>query len=170
VQCGATTTVRLCTTEAASFGPFKFVLHVPGQPDQTFTGAGPCHDFTVGSITDTTTITGDVTSNDGCTKSASVTLTTTPLTATIAVSGNTECDDGSHVTFTASVSGGSGCSFQWSVDGSPVNGATGSSFQYPADPDNVCHTVSVHAVCGGCSADASTTVKQCINTTTGCTP
>jgi hypothetical protein len=163
VPCGATATVRVCTTEAASFGPFTFTLD-----GQTFTGPGPCHDFTVGPITQDTTLTATVRSNDGCTKSATVTLTTTPLTASIAVSGNQACDDGSNVTFTASVSGGSGCSFQWSVDGTAVPGATSAAFSYPADPDNLCHTVSVHAVCGGCTADASTTVKQCINTTSPC--
>jgi hypothetical protein len=40
------------------------VLHIPGQPDQTFTGPGACHDFTVGPSADTTMITGNVTSND----------------------------------------------------------------------------------------------------------
>jgi hypothetical protein len=169
VECGATTTVRLCTTEAASFGPFTFVLHVPGQPDQTFTGAGPCHDFTVGPITDTTTITGDVTSNDGCKKSASVTLTTSPITVTLGVTGGETCGSG-NLTFTAST-GKTGCTYNFSVDGTSVQNTTSNTYSYPSDPDSTCHTVSVQATCGGCvSNTASTTVRQCVTTTTGCTP
>jgi hypothetical protein len=168
VECGATTTVRLCTTEAASFGPFLFTL-TGGGTTQTFTGAGPCHDFTVGPITDTTTFTGTVQSNDGCERSASVTLTTTPITVTLDVAGEEECNSGD-LTFTAST-GKTGCSYEWKVDGTTVAGVTGSTFNYPADPDSTCHTVSVQATCGGCvSNTASTTVKQCVTTTTGCTP
>ena len=54
VACGGTTTLRLCTTEAASFGPFTFSL----SDGQSVTGTGPCADFTVGPITDTATFTG----------------------------------------------------------------------------------------------------------------
>jgi hypothetical protein len=166
VQCGAMATLRLCTTSDASLGPFTFTLD-----GQSFgPTADTCHDFVVGPITETTTFTGCVTDADGCERCDSVELTTTPLTATIAISGNEACDDGSNVTFTATVSGGTGCEFQWSVDGTAVAGATAASFEYPPDPDNLCHTVSVRIVCGGCEANASTTVRQCINTTTGCTP
>src|SRR5215207_999166 len=94
VACGDTRTVRLGTTEPAGLGPFSFTLHVPGQPDQTFTGPGPCHDVNVGPITATTTITGDVTSAVGnCTKSASasVTLTTTLITVNLAAFGGGQC-------------------------------------------------------------------------------
>jgi hypothetical protein len=171
VECGATTTLRLCTTEAASFGPFVFTL-TGGGSTQTFTGAGPCHDFTVGPITDTTAFTGTVKSNDGCEKSASVTLTTTPITVSLATSAPSACVSAanSDVTFTASVAGRTGCTFAWKVDGTAVS-ETGATFTYPADPDNSCHTVSVVATCGGCvSNEASATVKQCVTTTTGCTP
>jgi len=182
VECGATTTVRLCTTEAASFGPFTFVLHVPGQPDQTFTGPGPCHDFTVGPITDTTTVTGDVTSNDGCTKSASVTLTTSPISVSLDVSGEETCNSGV-LEFTATLGAAcpAGGQFQFSVDGAIVQptptvadpnpfGAD-NTYTYPADPDGTCHTVSVIGKCGACVSEAdSITVSQCVTTTTGCTP
>jgi hypothetical protein len=172
VECGATTTVRLCTTEAASLGPFTFVLHVPGQPDQTFTGDGPCHDFTVGPITETTTITGDVTSSDNCTKSASVTLTTSPITVTLGVSGNEGCTLG-NLTFTATLGTActdpNGATFAFSVDGIPVQTGSSNTYNYPADPDTVCHTVSVVATCGACVSNmASTTVSQCVTTTTPC--
>jgi hypothetical protein len=167
VQCGSTTTVRLCTTEAASFGPFTFVLRVPGQSDQTF---GPtndtCHDFTVGPITGTTTITGDVRSNDGCTKSASVTLTTTAVTAGLAAS-TPGCDG--KITFTASTTGAGSCTYEFFVDGVSKRAASASNtFTY--DPcalgtlDGACHTVRVRVVCGGCEASASRQVVQCVNT------
>ena len=168
VACGTTTTVRLCTTEAASFGPFIFTL----SDGQKFTGAGPCHDFTVGPITANTTITGTVESNDGCKKSASVTLTTSPITVTLAVTGGGVCDSSANsgLTFTAST-GKTGCTYEWKVGTTVVSGVTGSTYSYPANPDNACHTVSVKATCGGCvSNTASTTVKQCVTTTTGCTP
>jgi hypothetical protein len=168
VECGATRTLRLCTTEAASFGPFVFTL-TGGGTTQTFTGAGPCHDFTVGPITDTTTFTGTVKSNDGCEKSASVTLTTTPITVTLDVAGEEACNSG-NLTFTAST-GKTGCTFAWKVDGATVPGVTGDTFNYPADPDGTCHSISVQATCGGCvSNTASITVSQCVTTTTGCTP
>jgi hypothetical protein len=169
VACGATTTVRVCTTEGASFGPFEFTLTGGGQT-QTFTGAGPCHDFTVGPITSNTSFTGTVKSNDGCTKSASVTITTTPITVTLGVSGGGACESAANsgLTFTAST-GRTGCTYEWKVDGTVVSGVTGSTYNYSANPDNVCHTVSVKATCGGCvSNTASKTVKQCVNTTTGC--
>jgi hypothetical protein len=168
VECGATTTLRLCTTEAASFGPFTFTL-TGGGSTQTVTGAGPCADFTVGPITDTTTFTGTVTSNDNCAKSASVTLTTTPITVTLAVSGGETCGSG-NLSFTAST-GRTGCTYAFSVDGNVVQNTTSNTFSYPADPDSTCHTVSVVATCGGCvSNTASRTVTQCVTTTTGCTP
>jgi hypothetical protein len=78
VQCGGTATLRLCTTSDAALGPFTFTLGA-----QSFgPTADRCHDFTVGPITAaTTTFTGTVTDNEGCAKSASVTLTTTPVAA-----------------------------------------------------------------------------------------
>jgi len=164
VPCGGTTTVRLCTTEAASFGPFTFVLKVPGQPDQTFTGAGPCHDFTVGPITANTTVTGEITSNDGCKKTATTTLTTTQLTGSIAVSGEENCDG--VLTLTASVQGATGCTFTWS-EGSTTLG-TGSTLQYGPVLDGVCHTIHVAGSCGGCNAAADVKISQCATTVVGC--
>lgn len=167
VECGSSTTLRLCTTNDASLGPFTFTLG-----GQSF---GPtndtCHDFTVGPITKDTTITGDVKSNDGCTKSASVTLTTSPITVSLDVSGGATCDSAANsgLKFTAST-GKTGCTYEWKVDGTVVSGVTGDTFNYPANPDNVCQTVSVTATCGGCiSNTASKTVKQCVNTITPCT-
>ncbi len=163
VACGGTTTLRLCTTEAASFGPFTFSL----SDGQSVTGTGPCADFTVGPITDTATFTGTVTSNDGCAKSASVTLTTTAINVELAVSGGEQCGDGD-LTFTGST-GQTGCSYDFSVDGASVQNSMAATFSYSANPDSDCHTVSVVATCGDCvSAPDSITVSQCVTTTTPC--
>jgi hypothetical protein len=176
VQCGSTATVQLCTTEAASLGPFTFTLHVPGQPDQTF---GPttdkCHNFTVGPITANTTITGDVKSGaDNCIKSASVTLTTTAITPTITVTGNDNCNG--QLTFDASATGFTGCTKAWTIDGFGGSDLAAHGGTVNADGslsyrslDGTCHTIGVTLTCGGCSGTASRTVCQCVHTTLGCT-
>jgi hypothetical protein len=165
VECGATTTLRLCTTEAPAFGPFVFTL-TGGGATQTMTSAGPCVDFTVGPITDTTSFTGTVRSNDGCQKSASVTLTTSPITVTLAAPVQANC--AGDLTFTAST-GKTGCTYNFSVDGTSVQNTTSNTYLYPGDPDGICHTVSVVATCGGCvSNTAPRTVSQCVTTTTPC--
>ncbi len=158
------TTLRLCTTNPASLGPFTFTLG-----GQSF---GPtsdtCHNFTVGPITANTTFSGTVTDKDGCAKSDSVTLTTSQIQLALAVSGGETCGGG-NLTFTAST-GKTGCTYNFSVDGASVQNTTANTYSYPADPDSTCHTVSVVATCGGCvSNTASMTVSQCITTTTGCT-
>src|SRR5262249_29525364 len=95
VQCGSTTTLRLCTTSDASFAPFTFTLN-----GQSF-GPTPatCHDFTVGPITSTTSFTGTVTDKDGCAKSASVTLNTSAV-ATPQLSGALNAGCTASATFT----------------------------------------------------------------------
>jgi hypothetical protein len=156
VDCGGTTTLRLCTTSGADLGPFTFTLD--GQT------AGPtkdtCHDFTVGPITATTDFTGTVTDASGCAKSAKVTLNVTPIAPEIAVSGADNCDG--KLTLTASVPGFDNCSFTWS------DGSTGATLQYQ-QLDGTCHTISVSADCGGCQGTASETISQCVQTTVGCT-
>jgi hypothetical protein len=164
VQCGAMATLRLCTSSDPSLGPFTFTLN-----GQTF---GPttdtCHDFVVGPITETTTFTGCVTDDDGCERCDSVTLTTTPLAASIAVAGQGNCDG--VLTLTASVAGGTGCTFAWSdVTGpTPVPLGTGPSISYGPVLDGACHIIQVDAVCGGCNATAQVRISQCVETTVGC--
>ncbi|MBX6722052.1 MAG: twin-arginine translocation signal domain-containing protein [Dactylosporangium sp.] len=164
VECGATTTVRACTSNPASLGPFTYTL----SDGQSF---GPttdtCHDFTVGPITEDTTIDATITDKDGCSSKASVTLKTAQITVTLDVSGGDTCGSGD-LTFTAST-GKTGCSYAFSVDGKEVQNSTSNTYSYSANPDSACHTVSVVATCGGCvSNTASKTVKQCVQTTTGC--
>jgi hypothetical protein len=129
-------------------------------------------DFTVGPITETTSFTGTVRSTDGCEKSASVTLTTEPITVTLGVSGNEGCTLGT-LRFTATLGTActdpAGATFAFSVDGNVVQTGPSNTFDYPADPDTVCHTVSVVATCGACvSEPASRTVSQCVQTTVDC--
>jgi hypothetical protein len=161
VECGATTTLRLCTTSDPSLGPFTFTLDGQSFGPTTAT----CLDFTVGPISETTVFTGTVTDASGCAKSDSVTLTVSPLSASIAVSGDTNCDG--VLTLTASVAGGSGCTFTWS-EGDTTLG-TGPTLSYGPVLDGVCHTIHVAAVCGGCPASANVKISQCAETTVGCT-
>ena len=81
VQCGATTTLRLCTTASSATG-FTFALTSnPVVPISAPSGTGTCRSYTVGPITADTTFTGTVTDNTGCAKTATVTLTTTAVAA-----------------------------------------------------------------------------------------
>lgn len=166
VTCGGSTTVRVCTTSNASFGPFTFTLG-----GQSF---GPtsdtCHDFTVGPLTSTTTLTATVTDASGCARSAPVTLTVTPITASLAVSGDTGCNSG-QLTFTASPTG-TGNTFEFKKDGTTVQ--SGSSNTYTYNPtlaaggglDTGCHTITVNVTTGGgCTATATSHVTQCVNST-----
>jgi hypothetical protein len=160
VECGATATLRLCTTSDASLGPFTFTLDGQSFGPTTAT----CHDFVVGPITETTTFTGTVTDASGCAKSDSVELTTTALTASIAVTGDTNCDG--VLTLTASVENGTGCTFIWDENG--VQLGTGPTLSYGPVLDGVCHTIHVAATCGGCDAEATVNISQCAETTVGC--
>jgi hypothetical protein len=165
VQCGAMATLRLCTTSDADLGPFTFTLD-----GQSFgPTADTCHDFVVGPITGTTSFTGCVTDASGCEKCDSVELTVTPLEATITVAGDTNCDG--VLTLTVSVEGGNDCTFMWAdEDGSLGEGA---SIFYGPVLDGDCHTITVTAACGVsgvCPASASVNIRQCVDTTIGCTP
>jgi hypothetical protein len=166
VPCGGTATVRLCTSEAAVFGPFTFAL----SDGQSF---GPtsdaCHDFEVSGLTEDTTVTGSVTSADGCVKSAEVVLTVEAITASLTGVAAGDCTASGTATFTAS-SDGSGCSYEFLLDGTVVQAAS-SSNEFVYHPvglgtvDAVDHTVTVNVDCGGCLASASVTVHSCIVTT-----
>src|SRR5205823_3058749 len=91
--------------------------------------------------------------------------------------------------YTASVDGGSGCTFDWKIDGqSPtafaasgladdarvarVSGDGGAQLEFRA-LDNFCHTIEVTATCTGaagtCTGTASTTAKQCVGGPQSCT-
>jgi hypothetical protein len=159
VECGDTTTVRLCTTSPADFGPFTFTLD-----GQTETSANQCHTFTVGPITEDTQVCGTVTDNTGCVSAeACVDLTVTEITPEIAVSGDTDCNG--NLTLTASAPGFEGCTFVWSEGGTELG--TGATLAY-RQLDGVCHTIAVAATCGGCVGSADVNILQCVETTVGC--
>ncbi len=162
VQCGETAVLRLCTTSDPVLGPFTFTLD--GQEFGPTTDT--CHDFTVGPITATTTFTGCVTDASGCERCDSVTLTVTPLTASIDVAGQANCNG--VLTLTASVQGGDGCMFTW-TEGATTLG-TGPTLTYGPVLDGACHKITVTAVCGGCNATAFVNISQCVTTVVGCTP
>jgi hypothetical protein len=94
VPCGGNATVRVCTTNPSSFGPFTFTLN-----GQSF---GPssdrCHDFTVSGITSNTTLTATVTDSSGCAKSTPVTLSSQLLSTPVLGASEPDCDG--NVTYT----------------------------------------------------------------------
>jgi hypothetical protein len=173
VPCGSTATVRVCTTNSATLGPFRFQLD-----GQSFgPTAATCHDFTVGPITENTTFTATVTDASGCARTAQVTLTTSAISPTLSVSGEGACDG--VLTFSTSVEGFSGCTFTYTIDGMSVADANAAGAEATVNADGTltfrwldgnCHTVAVAAACGDCEGSDSITVSQCVNTTTNCTP
>lgn len=175
VTCGSTTTLRACTTSAPNLGPFEFELFAgstaTGTPIASATQAGTCKDFTTPAITQTRDFTVRVTDAEGCATDDTVTITTVAPQTEIEVSGEEACNTGV-LTFTASNPPGlTGCTKTWKVDGvTQTTNVSNGVLTYAADPDGVCHTVSVEIACGGCVATDSTTVTQCVQTTLGCTP
>jgi hypothetical protein len=147
VPCGSTTTLQLCTTSSANLGPFTYTLN-----GQSF-GPTPdtCHTFTVGPITQTsTTFTGTVTDASGCPKSASVTLTTTPVPAPTLVQTSANC--AGVVVLTATAAGG--------------NLSGGNTITLQPQLNNTCRTVTVTLTRGGCTSGATSySFKQCVATT-----
>jgi hypothetical protein len=174
VACGATTSVRVCTTSPASFGPFLFQL---GTQSYQGTAGETCHTFSVGPVTATTTLTGTVTDASGCARTASVTIRTSAITPVFSVTGNTACNGVQH--FTTAVAGFTGCTYAYTIDGvAAANTNTRDAYVAVNSDgsldvrllDGDCHTVGVTATCGSCSGSTSRTFSQCVTTTGNCTP
>ena len=174
VPCGSNASVRVCTTSAANLGPFLFQL---GTQSHQGVAGETCHTFTVGPITDTTTLTATVTDASGCARTASVTLRTTAISPVLSVAGTGACDG--KLTFSAAAAGFTGCTFTYTIDGGSIADANAAGAEITANNDGTlsyrwldgdCHTVAVAAACGACSGGDSMTVEQCVNTTTECTP
>jgi len=170
--CGGTATLQACAIAPADRGPFTFTLVGSDGTTQTQNNVAgsssgtTCVNFTV-AVSQTTTYTFTVTDNASCSRTAStVTLTANPITVNLAVTGDTNCNG--VLTFKASVSGGSGCSFAWDVDGVAVSNNSTDTFAYGPVLDGSCHTVTVTANCNGCPGSASKKVKQCATTTLNC--
>jgi hypothetical protein len=165
----------LTASVSGGVAPYTYCLSTDGK---TCTHNGTCaqtfgptsatsHDFTV-TVTQNTTYTLTVTDSNGtgCCRDATTSLTATPITVNLAVAGNNNCNG--VLTFTATVTGGSTCSFVWKVDGQEQTGQTGSTFAYGPTLDGNCHTVEVSATCGGCTGSASKSDSQCVTTTLNC--
>lgn len=166
-SCGGTATLQACAIAPANRGPFTFKLEGSDGSTQTKSGiAGSstgttCVNFTV-TVTQTTNYTLTVTDKDGCQRTATTSLSANPISASISVAGNNNCNG--VLTCTANVTGGSGCSFTWKVDGNAAGGNS-STLTYNPILDGANHTVSVNVDCGGCTATASKTINQCVTTT-----
>ena len=170
VTCGGFTTLLLCTSGGPA--PYTFTLD-DGQSSGSTTDL--CYSFEVGPITEDTTYTGTVTDAEGCSKSASVTLTTTEITPFIAVDGTENCDG--ILTFSAAAEGFSDCSVGWTIDGLEATDAETDAVVVRVNSDGtltfraldgVCHAIDATVTCGGCTGTASTSVSQCVGTTTSC--
>ena len=157
--CGATVTLRVCTTNPAGLGPFTYTL----SDGQSFgSTADTCHDFVVGPITEDTTFTATVTDKDGCAKSAEVTLTTTAIDTPLLTAGAADCDG--NVTFTVENCDASLTYTYQEVDcdtGAPVGLPLGSgvglcelqtTFTPGATASDHCVVVTASNASGDCSA------------------
>ena len=155
------------------------VVNNPGQLNSTVT-------FT-GSGTATLRLTVVSTVDPPCaTATSDVDLTVVPTNVTITPSSSPPCSG--VLTFTASVQGRTGCSFQWTIDGAaftefPGHGSAdearvartsgaGNGILEVRALDNVCHTIEVRATCADgdlvCTGSASTSFKQCVGSPTSC--
>lgn len=192
-SCGATSTLRACVTAPAIRGPFQ--LKVDGSDGSTATQSAfadpsgtTCVNFSVNPTqSPTTTYTLTVTDKDGCTRTATASLNVTAVTASI-TQGTAGCNGLAR--FTGSVSGQSGCSFTWKIDGqtlatflaggattdarvATVSGTNGENLDFRC-LDNTCHTIEVTSSCATgqqtpCVAKATITASQCVTTTANCT-
>jgi hypothetical protein len=148
-----------------------------------------CLNFTVTATqSPTTTYTLTVRDKNNCSRTATASVNVTPTALTITPPSNPGCNG--VLSYSASVSGQTGCSFVWTIDGQSlatfvagggadaariarVSGTGNSVLEYRA-LDNVCHTIACTATCsisgaGSCSASGSVRAKQCVSATLGCT-
>jgi len=191
--CGATATLQACVTAPAIRGPFQ--LGLAGDDGSSATQSAfadpsgtTCVSFSVNPTkSPTTTYTLTVTDKDGCTRTAQTSLTVSAVTASIS-QGTAGCNGLAR--FIGSVTGKTGCSYTWKIDGvslatflaggtskdarvATVSGAAGDSLDFRC-LDNACHTIEVSSSCANgtqtpCTAKATTTASQCVTTTANCT-
>ena len=172
VACGSSVGLTVCTTEPTSEGPFIFELRSGSTLVERFPTTGTttdiCHTFTVSPTADTTYFGRVISTQDDpdCVKdSPTVLVTVENITPEIAVGGGGACNTGA-LTLTATPTG---CeSYAWFLDDATTAFSTSNPASYDANPDNQCHTVRVDVVCDGCEGSASTTIIQCVTTTSPC--
>lgn len=171
--CGQTTT--LTAAIAGLTGPYVYQLYSISGNTSTLVATFP----TSGTTTDTShdfaglaagTYKVKVTGAGGCFRESGTVVVPAPTAITVSMASNasTSCVASGNVTFTANVSGDSGCTahYAWEVDGASV-GSDSSTYSYPPNADNTNHTVKVTVTCGSCTACAQRTVKQCVTTDDG---
>ena len=194
-SCGGSTTLRACVTAPLNRGPFT--VRVSGSDGSSATqstfgdsSGTVCMDFNVTPTqSPTTTYTLTVTDKDSCSRTATTAVNVTPVVASI-TAPTTTCNG--LMLFNASITGQTGCTFTWTIDGLSLatfaaggsaddarvargSGSAGQVLRFRA-LDNVCHTIAVAGSCTtstptACRATASTRVKQCASTSgQACTP
>jgi hypothetical protein len=194
VVCGNTSTLQACVVGPTARGPYTMTVAGDDGSSQTQSTFGDpsgttCVNFTVTPTkSPTTTYTLTVTDKGGCTRTATATVSVSSTTPTLTAPSDPGCN-GIYV-YTASVSGRTGCTFTWTIDGvslatfvaggaaddariARVSG-TGSNTLAVRALDGACHTIEVTASCANgnqtpCSGKASATLKQCVGNTASCT-
>jgi len=179
VSCGGTLYLKATATGGTqgSNGTYTFTVTGPGGTTVASAPAGSSSPqcFTISNpASGTYTLT--VKDSNNCTRTATTTVSAGSITAHLAVSGNSGCNNGV-LTFTGSATGCSGTpTFRFKVDsGSFVagSGTNGNQFTYnPATVsggglDTGCHVVTVEATCGNCTDTTTRSVKQCVTSTVG---
>lgn len=153
------------------------VVNNPGQLNSTVTFTGS------GTATLELSVASSATPSCG-TATNQVDLNVVATNVTITPSANPSCNG--VLSFTASVAGRTGCSFEWFIDGAAYSSFTGGGGADDARVartsgtnnsvlgvralDNACHKIEARATCadGGltCAGSASTGFKQCVNGST----
>src|SRR5262245_23357131 len=194
VVCGNSSTLQACVVGPADRGPYTLTVVGDDGSTQTQSTFGDpsgttCVNFTVHPTkSPTTTYTLTVNDKNNCSRTATTTVSVSAVTATITAPTDPGCN-GIYV-YTASVSGRTGCTFTWTIDGqSPATFAAGGAADDAAIArvrgtgsntlairalDGACHKVEVTASCANagqtpCAGKASATVKQCVGNTASCT-
>ncbi len=193
VACGDTSVLQACVQAPTSRGPFTLTLTGSDGSTQTQSTFGDpsgtaCLGFSVTpTLSPTTTYTLTVTDKNGCTRTATTSVTVAPTTVSITPTSTAVCNG--VLTYTASVSGRTGCTFTWTIDGQApatfaaggaaddarvarVSGSGNLTLQFRA-LDSACHTIAASASCANgsqtpCGGTASVTVQECVGATAGC--